>query len=448
MIFVAACGIGIVETAVLWNEGSAALIDPVLFVIVLVALLCSDGAASPTAGGAALVDVGRRRACAPVPRELVRLPEVRVAAAAAARAGGGRRGRAAVLPRPALHEPRRRGPHLRRSSRCRSCCSPAGRARSASGRWRSSPSDPPRPGAANVHWGLGVIGCVLLAGVVGALTSVVIGLPGAAHPRPVPERHHARVRGGDVVVAARPQTASDSSPTSSSIASDAARSPRPSATSTSQLGARASTSCARPVWASCSSRCAGSSARGCSATSSRPATTTGTRQAFGLSPATGPHARVRAVGILRVVRGRAARACTSRRSGQQIFAPVESLRALTMVVVGGLGSVPGAILGAVFVKSTEWFNVWVPPQYRQFFTFAGSGIGLLLVLWLLPGGFGSLLSRARDAVLRTHRAPAAPRRARAGHPGPSAAPASGRRPPRRAWHHAAPRGRRHVGSRD
>ena len=42
--------------------------------------------------------------------------------------------------------------------------------------------------------------------------------------------------------------------------------------------------------------------------------------------------------------------------GQQIFAPVESLRALTMVVVGGLGSVPGAILGAIFLKSTEWFT--------------------------------------------------------------------------------------------
>ena len=86
--------------------------------------------------------------------------------------------------------------------------------------------------------------------------------------------------------------------------------------------------------------------------------------------------------------------------GQQIFAPVESLRALTMVVVGGLGSVPGAILGAIFVKSTEWFTVLVPYQYRYLFTFAGSGIGILLVLWLLPGGFGSVLYGIRARYLR------------------------------------------------
>jgi branched-chain amino acid transport system ATP-binding protein len=71
-----------------------------------------------------------------------------------------------------------------------------------------------------------------------------------------------------------------------------------------------------------------------------------------------------------------------------------------MVVVGGLSSVSGAIVGAVFVKSTEWFNVIVPQRFRFLFTFAGSGIGLLLVLWLLPGGFGSVLYAIRDAWLR------------------------------------------------
>jgi ABC-type branched-subunit amino acid transport system ATPase component/ABC-type branched-subunit amino acid transport system permease subunit len=86
--------------------------------------------------------------------------------------------------------------------------------------------------------------------------------------------------------------------------------------------------------------------------------------------------------------------------GQDVFAPVESIRALTMVVVGGLGSVPGAILGAVFIKSTEWFNVIVPLRFRFLFTFAGSGAGLIVVLWLLPGGLGSVLYRVRDMWLR------------------------------------------------
>ena len=82
--------------------------------------------------------------------------------------------------------------------------------------------------------------------------------------------------------------------------------------------------------------------------------------------------------------------------GRQIFAPVESLRALH----DGRGrrariGPRQAILGAVSVKSTESLNVIVPVRFRYLFTFAGSGIGLLLVLWLLPGGFGSVLYGGR-----------------------------------------------------
>jgi ABC-type branched-subunit amino acid transport system ATPase component/ABC-type branched-subunit amino acid transport system permease subunit len=87
--------------------------------------------------------------------------------------------------------------------------------------------------------------------------------------------------------------------------------------------------------------------------------------------------------------------------GEKIFAPAESIRALTMVVVGGLGSIPGALLGTAFVKSTEWFDGVVPESYRFFFTFAGSGFGLLVILMVLPGGLGSLIYRSRDAVLRS-----------------------------------------------
>jgi ABC-type branched-subunit amino acid transport system ATPase component/ABC-type branched-subunit amino acid transport system permease subunit len=86
--------------------------------------------------------------------------------------------------------------------------------------------------------------------------------------------------------------------------------------------------------------------------------------------------------------------------GVAIFAPAESIRVLSMVVVGGLGSVPGAILGAIFIKSTEWFQDIVPTNYQFLFQYAGSGIGLILVLWLLPGGLGSLLYRVRDHWLR------------------------------------------------
>jgi ABC-type branched-subunit amino acid transport system ATPase component/ABC-type branched-subunit amino acid transport system permease subunit len=86
--------------------------------------------------------------------------------------------------------------------------------------------------------------------------------------------------------------------------------------------------------------------------------------------------------------------------GTQLYQPAESLRALTMVVVGGIGSIPGALLGTVFVKATEWFDFLVPPNYGFFFTFAGSGVGLVLVLMVVPGGLGSLLYAGRDRLLR------------------------------------------------
>jgi branched-chain amino acid transport system permease protein len=75
------------------------------------------------------------------------------------------------------------------------------------------------------------------------------------------------------------------------------------------------------------------------------------------------------------------------------FSPDEGLKIFSMVVVGGLGSMAGAVLGAVFVYGTNWF---LPHDW----TFLSTGIGLLLVLMLLPGGLGAAVGDARDAVLR------------------------------------------------
>ena len=79
--------------------------------------------------------------------------------------------------------------------------------------------------------------------------------------------------------------------------------------------------------------------------------------------------------------------------GASPYAPAESLSAFTMVVVGGLGSVPGALLGAAYVRGITYF---LSDQYR----ILASGAGLLAVVLLLPDGLGSLLWRARDATLR------------------------------------------------
>lgn len=79
--------------------------------------------------------------------------------------------------------------------------------------------------------------------------------------------------------------------------------------------------------------------------------------------------------------------------GIQPFAATESLAVFTMVVIGGLGSVPGAVVGALYVKGTQHFL----PSELGFFA---GGLGLLLVLIALPGGLASLLYRARDGYLR------------------------------------------------
>ena len=79
--------------------------------------------------------------------------------------------------------------------------------------------------------------------------------------------------------------------------------------------------------------------------------------------------------------------------GVSAFDPTQSLVAFTMVVVGGLASLPGALIGAFFVRGVTYFL----PRELGFFT---NGVGLILILWLLPGGLSSLAYQARDGLLK------------------------------------------------
>jgi branched-chain amino acid transport system permease protein len=58
-----------------------------------------------------------------------------------------------------------------------------------------------------------------------------------------------------------------------------------------------------------------------------------------------------------------------------------------------MASVPGAILGAIYVFGMQYYML---PEWR----FLATGIGLLLILLILPGGLGAGLAEARDAALR------------------------------------------------
>jgi len=76
------------------------------------------------------------------------------------------------------------------------------------------------------------------------------------------------------------------------------------------------------------------------------------------------------------------------------FAAQQGFNFFLMVVIGGLGSLPGAVLGAVYVYGVQYLlpaGGWA---------FLATGAGVLVVLMFFPGGIGELVYRGRDFVLR------------------------------------------------
>lgn len=78
---------------------------------------------------------------------------------------------------------------------------------------------------------------------------------------------------------------------------------------------------------------------------------------------------------------------------EQPYGPEVSFNVFTAAVVGGLGSLAGAVIGALFLYGGRWF---LPPDWQLL----PSAVGVLLVLTFLPGGLGELVYRGRDALLR------------------------------------------------
>jgi branched-chain amino acid transport system permease protein len=79
--------------------------------------------------------------------------------------------------------------------------------------------------------------------------------------------------------------------------------------------------------------------------------------------------------------------------GGNPFAPEASLRVFAIAVIGGLGSIPGSLLGTLYVFTMQYYML---PEYR----FLATGFGLLALLLVLPGGIGAGFAEARDAGLR------------------------------------------------
>jgi branched-chain amino acid transport system permease protein len=80
----------------------------------------------------------------------------------------------------------------------------------------------------------------------------------------------------------------------------------------------------------------------------------------------------------------------------EVFSPDQGILVFTTAVVGGLGSLLGAVLGALYLQGGQWF---LPGADWQALV---SAIGVLLVLMVVPGGLGDVAYRLRDGLLRRY----------------------------------------------
>jgi branched-chain amino acid transport system permease protein len=89
-----------------------------------------------------------------------------------------------------------------------------------------------------------------------------------------------------------------------------------------------------------------------------------------------------------------------RQLGISAYSVAESREAFTMIVIGGLGSIPGAFLGAFLIKGIGYFSSAFPEVVRPYLNFFTTGVGLLFVLLVVPGGFSQIFYNLRDRGLR------------------------------------------------
>ena len=70
---------------------------------------------------------------------------------------------------------------------------------------------------------------------------------------------------------------------------------------------------------------------------------------------------------------------------------VQSVEVFSGATIGGLGSLGGAIVGAAGLRGAQDLDATI--------RLVGAGIGVLLVLWLVPAGLAGLAARVRDRVV-------------------------------------------------
>lgn len=118
-------------------------------------------------------------------------------------------------------------------------------------------------------------------------------------------------------------------------------------------------------------------------------------QAFGISPTRARLTAFALSGFIAAFAG-GAYAYHQHTLSNTILQPTQSITLFSVVVIGGLGSIPGGLLGAAF----ETFLRYSPLTRLPLTRLLASGVGLLFILLFLPGGLGGLLYSIRDDILR------------------------------------------------
>ena len=86
-------------------------------------------------------------------------------------------------------------------------------------------------------------------------------------------------------------------------------------------------------------------------------------------------------------------AFATERFGTTTFDPTVSILVVSMVVIGGLDSITGALMGALYLVGLP--AIFGTTATIQILT---SGVGLMAFILYLPGGMAELLHRAGDLV--------------------------------------------------
>jgi branched-chain amino acid transport system permease protein len=392
VILFASLGLGILESAVIWDTGRALLVPPVLFVVLLVALLVQrpDRQTLGRAAGLWRSSWPAVRAIRPVPRALAGLPEVRLARWAVVAVPAG------ILATLPLVLPESRLNLLARVA----ILAVVGVSLVVLTGWGGQVSlgqmafvgigAAVAGGAtANLGWDLSL--ALLAAGVVGAAAATVIGLPAL------------RIPGLLFAVT----TLALAMATSSWFLNSefmgwlpTGRIERP------DLFGRVAISSETAYYYVA---LAGLGLALVAARNLRRARTgrvlIGTRDneaaaaAFGINATRAKLTAFAASGFLAAFAG-GLYVHHQQSLGITPYQPEESLRVFAMVVIGGLGSLPGALVGAAYVQGLDSFRAEFPRALQPFVALLGTGLGGLVVLTVLPGGLGGLIYAGRDRALR------------------------------------------------